>query len=149
MQPSESIKLTSAGNRGEARQVKLVWETELLLRLPQGVAAFWDRIPKTIRDAINLTRQIGLDYLWVDALCILQDDREDQARQIKHMGHIYETSILTIQARCGEDASYGLPGVEPGTRNVNQILGIAGKGVVCNMLADNEYVPSVWETRAW
>ncbi|KAF2108014.1 heterokaryon incompatibility protein-domain-containing protein [Lophiotrema nucula] len=134
---------------GEAKQVRLIWETESLLRRERGLTAFWDRIPKTIRDAITLTRKIGLDYLWIDALCIIQDDPDDQMRLIKQMGSIYQNSTLTIMAQCGEDAAYGLPGVEPGTRDVSQMLGHAGKSVVCNMLPDYETMPSVWESRAW
>lgn len=134
---------------GEAKQVKLIWETESLLRKPRGLLQFWDRIPKTIQDAIELTRKIGLDYLWVDALCIMQDNKEDQGRQIRHMGHIYKTSVLTVQARCGIDATYGLPGVQPGSRNVRQMLGLAGKSLICNTLPVSEDEHSVWSTRAW
>lgn len=34
----------------------------------------WDQIPKTFQDAITLTRQLGIRYLWIDSLCIIQDD---------------------------------------------------------------------------
>lgn len=39
-------------------------------------------IPKTARDAIKLTQMIGYRYLWVDALCILQDDNSIRHHQI-------------------------------------------------------------------
>jgi len=50
-------------------------------------------------------------YLWVDSLCILQDDEADQTRFINRMGSIYRMAELTIIALCGEDAYAGLPGV--------------------------------------
>ncbi|KAJ8133059.1 hypothetical protein O1611_g568 [Lasiodiplodia mahajangana] len=38
--------------------------------------------PKTIRDAIKVTRRLHFDYLWIDSLCIIQDDPEDVAREL-------------------------------------------------------------------
>jgi hypothetical protein len=112
----------------------MTWDNELLLREDRSLLLSWDRIPRTIQDGITLTREIGEDYLWVDALCICQDDREDQNRQIIHMGSIFQESFLTIIADCGDSASYGLPGVRPGTWNVPQLLGRAGGSVLCNIL---------------
>ncbi len=46
-------------------------------------------LPHTIRDAIRVTEGIGEQYIWVDALCIIQDDEVDKAEQIKSMAAIY------------------------------------------------------------
>jgi Heterokaryon incompatibility protein (HET) len=35
----------------------------------------WDTLPKTFRDAISITRMLGVKYIWIDSLCIIQDDR--------------------------------------------------------------------------
>ena len=48
-----------------------------------------DALPRTIRDALYLTAQIGERYLWIDAICIIQDDDNDKAQQIDAMGKIY------------------------------------------------------------
>ena len=53
-------------------------------------------LPQTIRDAIDLTRELGLRYIWVDALCIRQDSREDWERQSLDMGSIYRNASLTL-----------------------------------------------------
>ena len=43
-------------------------------------------LPRTIKDAIDFTAAIGERYLWVDALCIVQDNAEDKVVNIKHYG---------------------------------------------------------------
>jgi hypothetical protein len=73
-------------------------------------------IPNTIRDAIELTKLLGINYLWVDALCIIQDDTDDQQIQINNMHGIYKTAFITIVAASGEHSNAGLPGLRPNTR---------------------------------
>jgi hypothetical protein len=41
----------------------------------QGVP--WDQLPKTFQDAVTVTRELGFEYLWIDSLCVVQDDRYD------------------------------------------------------------------------
>lgn len=55
-------------------------------------------LPTTIRDAAIVTLRIGLSYLWVDAMCIIQDDLEDVMVQIAQMHAIYHSSWVTIAA---------------------------------------------------
>lgn len=50
------------------------------------------------QDAINVTRRLGLRYLWIDSLCIIQDEIDDKRTQISQMGTIYKNSYLTIAA---------------------------------------------------
>ncbi|KAK5286213.1 hypothetical protein LTR43_010310 [Exophiala xenobiotica] len=57
-----------------------------------------DELPTTIRDAVLLTRSLGFRYLWVDALCIMQDDKNDWAVQSSNMDKIYGLATLTIAA---------------------------------------------------
>lgn len=66
-------------------------------------------IPQVIRDALYLTKRIGLKYLWVDQLCIIQDDPEQKHAQICAMGKIYGEALLTIIALSSGDARDGLP----------------------------------------
>ncbi|KAK4452010.1 heterokaryon incompatibility protein-domain-containing protein [Podospora aff. communis PSN243] len=56
------------------------------------------RLPQVMRDAIQITRQFGVRYLWIDALCIVQDSRTDWACQAKEMAAIYKNATLTIAA---------------------------------------------------
>jgi len=67
-----------------------------------------DTMPKTFREAIQVTRSLGYRYLWIDALCIIQDDLEDVGNEMAKMGGIYRHSTLTIFAANGPDTDSGL-----------------------------------------
>jgi hypothetical protein len=71
------------------------------IRIPFG-----DR-PATINDAISVCCRVGIEYLWVDALCIIQDDPLDQAVEIAKMQNIYENASFTIAAARSHSASEG------------------------------------------
>lgn len=55
-------------------------------------------LPKTIQDAVSVSRELGIGYLWVDALCIIQDDDNDRNHEIARMGAIYANAYLTLSA---------------------------------------------------
>lgn len=57
-----------------------------------------DELPATIRDAIELTRCLGVQYLWVDSLCIIQDDTQDWVHESAQMSTVYAQAFLTISA---------------------------------------------------
>ena len=75
-----------------------------------------ERIPMaqlslTFTDAIKLTRRLqvlGVKYLWIDALCILQDSEEDWRDQALIMGEIYGNAFCNIAACTGSDGTSGL-----------------------------------------
>lgn len=69
-----------------------------------------DSLPKTIRDAVDITRRLGISYLWIDRLCIVQDDEEDWVRESSRMCDIYASSTLTISADDAEDDDAGIYG---------------------------------------
>lgn len=65
--------------------------------LTHGVKQF-DDMPQTIRDAIILTAELGFQYLFVDSLCIVQDDDIEKRREIAQMPLIYSNAVVTIAA---------------------------------------------------
>ena len=62
---------------------------------------------------MQLASLLGFRYIWVDALCIIQDDPTDQSYQIGEMATIYSSASLTILAASGENSDAGLPGLGP------------------------------------
>ena len=73
-------------------------------------------LPKTINDAIDLVKALNIRYLWVDGLCLVQDDAEDVALGIHMMNTIFRESYFTIVAGSGADASAGLAAIDPNIR---------------------------------
>ncbi|KAJ9632025.1 hypothetical protein H2203_000426 [Taxawa tesnikishii (nom. ined.)] len=62
-------------------------------------------LPETIQDAIAIARGLAVPYLWVDSLCIIQEDAEDWPRESSTMGDTYSNAFLTIGADCAESAT--------------------------------------------
>lgn len=58
----------------------------------------FDELTKTFQDAVTAVRRLGLQYIWIDALCILQDDDDDFAEQASQMAKIYGQAHLVISA---------------------------------------------------
>ncbi|RFU78780.1 het-domain-containing [Trichoderma arundinaceum] len=87
---------------------------EFQRKLPDSAAAEGNdngRLPKTINDAMEVTLALGYRYLWVDALCIVQDSLPDLDIQLTQMDRIYGLAALTIVARASKSSDGGLPGV--------------------------------------
>jgi len=89
---------------GDGLQLKLTSRT--FNEFISGVAI--QRFPKTIRDAVHFTRNIGLKWLWVDSLCILQDCPDDWNRESSKMCDVYQNSFLTLAALGGSNSNDGL-----------------------------------------
>jgi len=66
-----------------------------------------DRLGLTIQDAITTTRRLGFRYLWVDALCIAQNDEAQKASEINSMASIYKNSTAVISAAVASASSKG------------------------------------------
>lgn len=91
----------------------LTTTTENYRRHQAGVEFF--ALSKTFRDAINITRRLGVRYLWIDSLCIIQDSRADWQTESSRMGSVYKNATLTIAAADAKDGSEGcfFPRQEP------------------------------------
>jgi hypothetical protein len=67
----------------------------------------WEALPKPFQDAIQVARLLGIGYIWINALCIVQDDYKDWERQAGRMAIIYQNS-LTIAATSAVSPYAGL-----------------------------------------
>jgi hypothetical protein len=56
----------------------------------------WSSLSKTFQDALHITRALGMRYIWIDSLCIIQDDEEDFQKECSKMGQVYSNAICTI-----------------------------------------------------
>ncbi|KAI0099105.1 heterokaryon incompatibility protein-domain-containing protein [Nemania sp. FL0031] len=86
-------------------------------------------LPLTFRDAIAVAVELRVQYIWIDSLCIVQDDPDDWEREAANMGDIYLHSYLTIAATRAANSEAGflgsrsftqtvkLPGIAPGEHN--------------------------------
>ena len=65
-------------------------------------------LPETIRDAVTICKRLKLSYLWVDSLCIVQDNAEDWRLEASIMNHIYGNALITLIAVSSQNANEGL-----------------------------------------
>ncbi|KAF4627873.1 hypothetical protein G7Y89_g10279 [Cudoniella acicularis] len=81
----------------------------------------WNKIPATIQDAISVTRGLGIQYLWVDALCIIQDWKEDWEAEAPKMAQVYGGAFLTISAALAPDTSHRLIDRQRGAAGLSKL----------------------------
>lgn len=62
----------------------------------------------TFQQAVAVTRALGLQYLWCDSLCIVQDDELDWAKEAARMATVYQNALVTIAATASESGDQGL-----------------------------------------
>jgi hypothetical protein len=74
---------------------------------PTSIVAI-ENLPRTIQDAINFTRNINLEWLRIDSLCIIQDSKEDWSRESLTMREVYQGSLITIAALGASSSEEGL-----------------------------------------
>lgn len=65
-------------------------------------------LPATLKDAITITRLLGISYLWIDGLCILQDCREEWEAEAQKMVDYYRNAYVTIVAMLSTGADDGM-----------------------------------------
>lgn len=98
-------------------------------------------LPNAIRDAMYLCKVLGVDYLWVDCLCVMQDASDAEMRKmLRGMAYIYANAEYTIVAASGSDANHGLEGIRGRARSLDQI----------SYWKKWTYpTPSTWANRGW
>lgn len=124
------------------------------LRQPGSFSKKWSQLPRTVQDAILLSRRLQVRYIWIDRFCIVQDDPDSINENISAMASIYSQSYFTIIAADGSDPEFGLCGT--GTNSGPRAF---QKELNSDVLAfeDLEFLDSgcasesnqAWHSRAW
>ncbi|KEZ45947.1 hypothetical protein SAPIO_CDS1334 [Scedosporium apiospermum] len=67
-----------------------------------------DDLAKTFQHAITICRELNIPYIWIDSLCIIQDSKEDWARESSSMGNVYRKATCTIAATASTTSHDGI-----------------------------------------
>jgi len=127
--PSDIVTLCeSRGRRGRYLCLTYCWGTaDFTMTTPDTLESHQKGIqisdlPQTFQDAIHIARELGIRYVWIDALCIIQkeDGQADWKRESDRMANIYRNSYLTVAAAWTDTANGGCfvvpePGVVVGS----------------------------------
>ncbi|KAF2732484.1 HET-domain-containing protein, partial [Polyplosphaeria fusca] len=111
-----------------------------------------NNLPQTILDACTVSEALGERYLWVDSLCIVQNDDEERHDQIMRMDAIYSSAVLTIAAASGSHCKTGLPGVSAPrtypqcTQKINEMLLAIPFPSLATLEQGNHLI---WNSRGW
>lgn len=133
---------------GQGVEVKLVKQClpEYRAKLPVDS----DRMPRTLRDAMELVRALGLRYIWIDSLCIVQDDPAEWSSVAPLMGKLYGLGYLNICAAAGHNASHGIPGSPATPRHAFQPAAKCfGIDLMVVRPVEGDIHSTAWNTRAW
>ncbi|RFN52618.1 tol protein [Fusarium flagelliforme] len=119
---------------------------EYMQLLKSNLAVFEDRLPnldmpQTYLDAMWLAKKLGIRHIWIDRICITQDNREEMDDHIKHMAYTFANAYLVIVAASG-DIHTGLPSLDPKRSS--------SRGIRTTGRTHQELVAaSTWYTRGW
>jgi hypothetical protein len=138
--------------RGTSQNLLLL--TTTLEAFKEGIAE--DVLPRTILEAVFIARRLGLLFLWVDALCIIQDSTDDWRAESMLMASVYHNAWVTIGAGTASSVHEGvivpspptiqlelaqIPYFDPnGARIATAFMGLEPK---------KEYVPVKLRSRGW
>lgn len=89
---------------GQGNSFKTTSESIDALRAGFGTA----ELPKTLQDSIAIAHKMGFEWIWIDQLCILQDNLDDWSRESSRMAQVYSKSAFTICANLSSSSDEGI-----------------------------------------
>jgi hypothetical protein len=139
------------------------WGNARFLRLEQrnqdafGQMIPFHDLPKTFQDAMDIAKALGLDYIWIDSLCIVQDDDDDWRKEASLMSSVYGGSYVNIAASSATNAHQGCHTKVNGLVDGLQVkVHVSGKDDRHKLIQFEEgalYHAALWQTplasRAW
>lgn len=125
-------------------------KTTNLHRLQEPGSLNTAELPLTIKDSMTVCKKVGIPYLWVDRLCIVQDDDASKLNDINNMDVIFMAAVVTLVAYTGVDAEHGLPGVSTRYRRSPLLLAAGAMEFWRSPLTPiRQGENSRWVTRGW
>ena len=108
-------------------------------------------LPATIEDCFEVCLQLGVPYLWVDRLCIVQDDDRHKAQQIDAMDTIYRAAEIVIVAASASNLQEGLAGISKRRRGQPELLLHSdGLKIVAALPRFADVIQhTTWQSRGW
>lgn len=137
------------------------WGKDQAITLTTATVSAWMesipyvQLPRTLQDAITICRNLKVPFLWVDALCIIQDDDRDRSQQIAQMPQIYRNGYITIAAASASDASKGFlhkrysPNLETLAFTLPYVCPNSERGDITIFSLDRDSDSNPLDTRAW
>lgn len=114
-----------------------------------GLAATIQTLPRSLQQSIRLVHNLGIRYVWIDALCIVQDSSHSWNLNARAMHLIYGNATLTVCAADG-DAETGLLALDQDQRPEQQFITYAkGVDLILHQPPEMSIQSSKWNKRAW
>ncbi|KAH6880622.1 heterokaryon incompatibility protein-domain-containing protein, partial [Thelonectria olida] len=88
---------------GKSHALRLTAETKT--RLENGIAI--TSLGRTFHDAVVVARKMGIQVVWIDSLCVIQDSKEDWEIEASRMAHVYRGALLNIAATSAANTDAG------------------------------------------
>lgn len=110
----QKLRLINTGGKAHAPYAALSYcwgDAQPLLTTKHSVSQHMEdipitKLPWTFLDAVKTAKWLNLKYIWIDALCIVQDCAEDREHEVARMQHVFQNSYVTIVAArassCGD-----------------------------------------------
>ncbi|KAB8251410.1 heterokaryon incompatibility protein-domain-containing protein [Aspergillus flavus] len=105
---------TSHGERADYVALSYCWGGEKHLLTTQNTIRShkagipWSQIPQTLKDAMQLTLELGVEFIWIDALCIIQDDPVDWMEEASKFGSVYRDALITVSVTASPNTTSGI-----------------------------------------
>jgi len=137
---------------GKCWQYQLQKDQLKMFLEPGSITGVWNELSKVVTDAITTCERLDIPYLWIDTLCIVDDDKDDKHHQIACMDQIYSSAYITLIAAAGSDANDGLPRVSKHVGRRTRLLNVDGLAYQLANASDwdsTDLDKSTWCTRGW
>lgn len=109
-----------------------------------------EKLPKSFQDAVRVTRALDIRYLWIDSLCIIQDDPLDWDAESKKMEDVFSNAFCTVAASSAKSSVIGFLGRRP-PRDAINVLTPSGPLYLAEFIDDfsSDVEESVLNSRGW